>query len=263
VTPPPAVDFPSWVPKDWRAAFDPSLLQLWPDPPDPTLPTQWQPGLAARKLRYVAEIGRVGKRPDLSELLALCSVKLVPLRGWKRYVTTCPACGNPGATLLTRTRRPGHGIHPYCQSCRPELPPPLSSLAGYLNVSCQLRPLPVSQPLLSRTAAVLAASLTTPGALTPLLDLLSSPALHALDSARLAPVRRHSHLPWHLANSPTLGWRQGRRAHPTARRSQLRSEQLLAVARGLHPVQFFLRNATDLRSATDSCSGLAHGRDSD
>jgi len=212
--------FPGWVPREWREAFSPSLMHHWPPPPDPTLPLYWNAGLVARKLFYAGAIqNRLRRGTDAARrLLALAAVELVPMRGWKRYVTSCPACGRRTTTLVALRA----GDPPFCLACRPHQLPVLESLLAALNAERRLAPLPPPAALLLRTQSQL------PEKLTPTI-LLTLPLL--LSAGMSPPPKRYTPFCPHLPTSPALGWRRPLNAHRGAHLSSL-----VTVARSLHPV---------------------------
>ena len=212
--------FPGWVPREWREAFSPSLMHHWPPPPDPTLPLYWNAGLVSRKLHYVGAIrSRVRRGTERSRrLLSLAGVRLVPMRGWKRYVTSCPACGANTTTLVALAP----GEPPFCLACRPRQLETLLSLLTALNAERRLTPLPPPAALLERTHQQL------PEKLTPTI-LLTLPLL--LSASSPPPSRRYTSYCPRLPRSPVLGWRRPLNAHRGAHLSSL-----VTVARSLHPV---------------------------
>jgi hypothetical protein len=218
--------FPAWVPLEWREAFSPSLMHHWPPAPDPTLPLYWNAGLVARKLYYIGEIRKQLRRGTerATRVLSLAGVRLVPMRGWKRYVTSCPACGRNATTLLVLR----DGDPPFCLTCRPYQLETLVGLLTALNAERRLAPLPPRAALLQRTHHQLPQlkQLTTK---LSLLVLLTLPTLVAASSSS-PPTRFPSFRP-HLPNGPTLGWRRGWNAR---KRADVR--HLLIAARSLHPV---------------------------
>jgi hypothetical protein len=218
--------FPAWVPLEWREAFSPSLMHHWPPAPDPTLPLYWNAGLVARKLYYIGEIRKQLRRGTerATRVLSLAGVRLVPMRGWKRYVTSCPACGRNATTLLVLR----DGDPPFCLTCRPYQLETLVGLLTALNAERRLAPLPPRAALLQRTHSQLPQLEQLSHKLTVTL-LLSLPALVA--AANSPRSRRAPFFVPHIVRSPALGWLPRRNAR---KRADL--AQLLIAARSLHPV---------------------------
>jgi len=215
--------FPGWVPREWREAFSPSLMHHWPPPPDPTLPLYWNAGLVSRKLHYVGAIrSRVRRGTERSRrLLSLAGVRLVPMRGWKRYVTSCPACGANTTTLIAFAP----GEPPFCLACRPRQLETLLSLLTALNAERRLTPLPPPAALLERTHSQL------PGTQQLTATVLLTLPILAAATTPPPPERHPSLLNWWPTHS-ALGWRRPRNAH----RNIGFSSALVAAARSLHPV---------------------------
>ena len=219
------VTFPGWMPPAWREAFDPSLLGYWPPAPDPTLPWYWSAGLVARKLFYMGAIrNQLRRGTDRARaVLSLAGVTLVPMRGWKRYTTPCPACGRLATVLMA----PRAGDAPFCLACRPKRLEPVVTLLAALNAEARLAPLPPSRPLLEQTVRALTTALRRPRSAT----LLShTPTLLSVSPADALPKRLPVFCP-RCPGSPVLGWQRTRSGHPSRR-----NLSLTRAARSLHPV---------------------------
>jgi len=149
-------------------------------------------------------------------------VTLVPMRGWKRYTTPCPACGRLATVLMA----PRAGDAPFCLACRPKRLEPVVTLLAALNAEARLAPLPPSRPLLEQTVRALTTALRRPRSAT-LLHLSSLLTLPPPD-----PLSYRSHFfPTHLPTFPALGWRRPRSGHASRR-----NMRLTRAACSLHPV---------------------------
>lgn len=224
-----AAEWPTWVPADWRAAWDPRLCSLYPDVPDPYLPTYYGAGLAVRKLSHAGGIGFPKARlprERLLPLLPLAGIRRVRRRtGTLRYVTTCPSCRRDATFLVVcpylEQRRP------YCRVCCPLRPPPLVSLAAAYNAQAQLMPLPFSRHLQDKMS-------------TALLESLSAPSLEVLLPALTSPV-----LDIYVADRWRRRWN---RAAPPA--AHLLDLTLPLLSLSLHPVHFLCRGLPLPRSGS-------------
>jgi hypothetical protein len=216
------------------------------------LPVYWSAGLAAAKLKHVGRIrDRIPHTPIaarqavLLSYLELCAVRLIPWQRYKRYVTDCPACGRAAPVLLAKRLRDP----PFCRRCWPSRWPAIVTLLAALNAHHQLAPLPVSPHLLR---CLLTKVATLPPSLSALLPLLS-PAL-------APPARRvgHACVRPELRYNFAAGWKR-----TPGMPSVVNYDLLALVARGLHPVQFFLGvDATVVQgvAATHGVGVRARGR---